>query len=424
MKEDLIYPKYRYVMGVIVILAASLTVFSLMVTSPLLSYLSADFSIDMATAGYASTLHVIFMGIFMFVGPVIIGYIDIKKTQLIGVAIIAAGLFAAWRATSFPMLLAARIITGIGHGISGACTNSVIAAWFPPKEKSVMITINNLGIVAISAIGYAIVVPLYHAFGDSWRGVMLFFGVMMAAVWIVWVILGRDNQAMNAYIKEQNAQSSKKTSAFSGIGEALSRRDIWLLSLYMGLATVAANGISTYLPQFLQNARGYTDIAASATVGITTAVGAAGTFLGGIVTTGIGRRRITIIPFIFATAVFGALSFVCRAPWLIALMLFLYTFVTNFRSTASWTIATEVDGVTPALASGASAMIYGVGFIGTLAAAPMFSAGERLMGAEGAMLIFIPLFIVAAVISCFLPETGPRKGLPLKFQWKEKAKQK
>lgn len=40
------------------------------------------------------------------------------------------------------------------------------------------------------------------------------------------------------------------------------------------------------------------------------------------------------------------------------------------------------------------------------------------------MLIFIPLFIVAAVISCFLPETGPRKGLPLKFQWKEKAKQK
>lgn len=91
MKEELIYPTYRYVMGVIVILAAALTVFSLMCTSPILTFFVDDFKIDMAMAGYASTLHVIFMGIFMFIGPIIIGYIDIKNTQLIGLAIIAAG---------------------------------------------------------------------------------------------------------------------------------------------------------------------------------------------------------------------------------------------------------------------------------------------------------------------------------------------
>lgn len=421
MKEELIYPKYRYVMGVIVILAAALTVFSLMCTSPILTFFVDDFKIDMAMAGYASTLHVIFMGIFMFIGPIIIGYIDIKKTQLIGLAIIVSGLLMAWKAVSFPMLLAARIITGIGHGVSGSCTNSVIAAWFPPKEKSVMITINNLGIVAISAIGYAIVVPLSHSFG-SWRGVMLMFAVMMAAIWVVWVILGRDNHAMNEYIAQKNADEGKKTNAFSGMKEAVTRKDIWVLSLYMGLATVAANGISTYLPQFLQNVRGYTDVAASATVGVTTAIGAAGTFLGGIVTTGFGRRRITIIPFIFMTAAFGCLALLMKIHALIALMLFLYTFVTNFRSTASWTIATEVDGVTPALASSASAMIYGVGFIGTLAVAPMYSVGEKIAAGTGGMLIFIPLFVIAALFACALPETGPRKGLPLKFQWKEKKK--
>ena len=422
MNEEHLYPKYRYVMGVIVILCASLTVFSLMVTSPLLTRLSADFSVDMALAGYASTLHVIFMGIFMFIGPVIIGYIDIKRTQLLGVAIIAAGLIMAWKAASFPMLLFARAITGVGHGISGACTNSVIAAWFPPREKSMMITINNLGIVAVSAIGYAAVVPLCHALGDSWRGVMLILAIVMMGIWLIWAILGRDNRAMNAYIKEKNTREGKRTSAFSGIGEALSRSDIWLLSLYMGIATVAANGISTYLPQFLQNARGYSDVAASATVGVTTAIGAAGTFLGGIVTTWLGLRKPIILPFIFATALFAALALISPAPQAIAVMLFLYTFVTNFRSTAAWTIATEVDGVTPALASGASAMIYGVGFIGTLAVAPMFGLGERFLGNAGAMLIFIPLFLIAAVISCFIPETGPRKGTPLRFQWKASKK--
>ena len=419
MKEENLYPGYRYVMGVIVILCASLTVLSLMVTSPLLTYLADDFKIDIGMAGYASTLHVIFMGIFMFVGPVIIGYMDIKKTQLLGVAIIALGQLFAWQANSFSALLVARAITGTGHGISGACTNSVIAAWFPPKEKSIMITINNLGIVAASALGYAIVPPLYHAFGDSWKAVMLIIAVIMAIIWLTWVVLGRDNHAMNHYINQKNALEGKKTNAFSGIREALSRKDVWLLSLYMGLATIAANGISTYLPQFLQNICGLSDVTASATIGVTTAIGAAGTFIGGMITTGLGRRKLIIVPFIFATALFGLLSLCVRIYHNIAIMLFLYTFFSNFRSTASWTIATELDGVTPALASSASAMIYGVGFIGTLIVAPMFTLAERVLGYEYAILSFIPLFIISAIIACFLPETGPRKGMPIQFKWNE-----
>ena len=406
---ELIYPKYRYVMGVIVVLCASLTLLAYMVTAPLLTYLAADFSVDMSAAGYSSTLHILFMGIFMFVGPVIIGWIDIKKTQLLGVGTIILGLILAWRAPSFGWLLAARAITGMGHGISGACTNSVVAAWFPSKEKSIIITINNLGIAAVPAFGYFIIPPLYHALGDSWRGVMLFVAAVMAVVWLSWIILGRDNHAMNAYIREQNAREGRKTSAFSGIGEALSRRDVWTLSLYMGLATVAANGISTYLPQFLQNARCYTDVSASATVGITTAVGAAGTFLGGIATTALGRRKPAIVPFIFATALFGFLGLISPAHGAIVTMLILYSLSTNFRSTASWTIATELEGVTPALASAASAMIYGVGFIGTLAVPALFSLGAGLRGDVGSMVIFVPLFLIAAVISCFLPETGPKK---------------
>ena len=221
--ENNLYPRYRYVMGAITIPCAALTYLALMITTPLLVHFSSAFSADIATAGYITTLHVMMMGVFMFVGPIIIGAIDIKRTQLIGVGIMIAGLLLAWLAPSFGVLLAARVITGIGHGISGACTNSVIAAWFPTKEKSVMITINNLGLAAMGALGYAVAVPMYHAMGDSWRGVMLVMLLILVAVELSWIIWGRDNEAMNAHIRAENAATGKKTNAFSGIGEAVSR---------------------------------------------------------------------------------------------------------------------------------------------------------------------------------------------------------
>jgi len=216
MKEDILFPKYRYVMGSILVLASSLTVLVYMATTPVLGRFVDEFDVSIASAGYATTVHVIFMGIFGFIGPIIIGYIDIKKTQIIGLAIAAAGFVMAWKAASFPMLLVARAITGLGHGLSSACTNSVFAAWFPPRERSVIITINNIAIAVVSAIGYSIVVPLSHVFG-SWRGVMLMVAVVSALLSLLWIILGRDNHALNEYITRKNADEGKKTSPFSGM---------------------------------------------------------------------------------------------------------------------------------------------------------------------------------------------------------------
>ena len=344
----------------------------------------------------------------MFVGPILIGAIDIKRTQLLGVGLMIAGLLLACFSPSFSMLLTARLITGIGHGISGSCTNSVIADWFPAREKSVMITLNNLGLAAMAALGYAVAVPLYHALGDSWRGIMWIMLLILAAVELSWIIWGKDNAAMRAHIQAQNASAGRTANAFSGIREAMSRRDAWCLCLYMGLASVGATGITTYLPQFLQNVRGYTDAGASAIVGLTTGIGATGTFLGGIAATAVGRRKPIILPFLGATGLFAALMLLSRGHWMISLFLFLFIFSTNFRSTASWTVATELPGVTPPLASAVSAMIYGVGNIFTLFVPYVYGTAIRFFGTEKSMLVFLPVFLAAFVFAVFLPETGTR----------------
>ena len=189
MEEHNLYSSYRFVSGAMNLLCSSLTHIVYLLTAPLLVFLARDFGLDNATAGYASTVHICFMGLFLFVGPVVIGKIDIRKTQILGVTLMLAGLFLSYISKSFPLFLLSRAVTGAGHGISGSCTHSVIAAWFPPREKSAAVTVNSLGIVAVTTLVYTCAVPLYHAFGDSWRRVMLLTLGILAAADVLWILL-------------------------------------------------------------------------------------------------------------------------------------------------------------------------------------------------------------------------------------------
>jgi len=59
MQNAELYPRYRYVMGVLDILCSNLTHMVCLAIAPMLIYIAADFNIDTATAGYATTLHIL-----------------------------------------------------------------------------------------------------------------------------------------------------------------------------------------------------------------------------------------------------------------------------------------------------------------------------------------------------------------------------
>lgn len=410
MQNTEIYPRFRFVMGTLNILCSNLTHIINMLAAPLLVFLAADFGLDNATAGYASTVHILFQGIFMFIGPMIIGAIDNKKTQTIGLSIMVLGSVVSYLAPDFGVLIAARMLTGMGHGISASCINSVVAAWFPPRERSIVITINGIGIAAVTTFTYTCAVPMYYAFGNSWKMVLLVLGLVVLALDIIWIIFARDNHALNARIKARNTAEGKKTNAFSGMKEALSRKDVWMLWLFMGLFSIGANGISTYLPQFLQNVRGYAPESASSIVGVATGVSIAATLLGGITTTALGKRKPIILPLMIAITGFLTLSLISAKPFMISGLFILYTFASNFRTVASETIATELPGSTPALVSSVASMSFGIGFIGTLICSPMLAFSTKLLGETYSMLIFVPLFILSFIFALRLPETGPGKA--------------
>lgn len=409
MQDSLLYSRHRYIMGILDILCAGFTHVICLATAPLLVFIAADFGIDSATAGYASTLHILVQGIFALISPIMIGWIDNRKTQLIGVSIMVLGSVFCYFAPSFPMLLFSRVITGMGHGISTGCTNAIIAAWFPPKEKSMIVTVINLCIVGAVSLAYTCTIPLYHIVGDSWRLVLLVLGGVLLAVDILWFIFARDNHVLNEYIRKTDAASGKVTNAFSGMKEALTRSDVWVMCLFTGLATIASNGINTYLPQFLQTMRGFTDARASSVIGIANAVGAAATLIGGVATTALGRRKVIIIPCCILSIGFITLALTVPGAGLIIPFFIMYSFTVSFRGPSGSTIPTELKGVTPALASSSATLSFAIGLIGTFAASPMLKLSIRLFGESNSMLIYIPLLVISLIMAIMLPETGPKR---------------
>ncbi len=407
MNDASLYPKYRYVMAVLINLAAQLThVISIMLT-PLLIYIAEEFGISEATAGYVTTVHVLMMGTFMFVGTVMIGWIDNKRTQIIGIAVEVLGVLLAYFSKSFPMLIVARVFTGMGHGISGACTHSVIAAWFPDKEKPVLITADTLGYLAITMLTYTCTIPVFHAFGDSWRLTMLAMGGVLVVLDLVWLFLGRDNHALNAYIRQRSAQEGKKITAFSGMSEALRRKDVWIYCLSCAVYTIASTGISTYLPQFLQNFRNFGEQLSSSIIGIGSAVGIGATTLGGIFATWLGKRKLIVLPCIMLCALTLTAALTLNSTYLIIGAYILFTAAGSFRYPAIGTIPTELKNGSPALTSSTASISYGLGYMGSFLASPILALSTMAVGSERSMLVFVLMLLMAFGFALFLPETGP-----------------
>lgn len=416
MQNAELFPRYRYVMGVLDVLCSTLTHMVCIAVAPMLEIIAADFwtadqiaanaAAIYAKAGYATTLHILAQGIFMLMGPILLGWLDHKKTQFMGVTTMVIGSVLTFFAPTFPMLLFARFLTGAGHGMSSACTHSIIAAWFPPREKSAMVTINSLGIVAIYTITYTCTVPLCNLFNGSWRMVLLAMGIVLAVLDLCWVIFARDNHALNAYIKSQNEAAGKKVNALTGLKEALARKDVLLLGVFLGFSTIANNGVTTYLPQFLSNVRGFEKEVAASIVGVASGISAVATRIGGVATTALGKRKPIIIPAYIISMTFLVITLLLNSALGISAMYVVYTIFSNFRNPASQAISTELKDVTPQLTSSAASISFGVGFLGTFFASPLLSFSTWAFGEKYQMFIYLPLMLIAFVAYLFMPETG------------------
>lgn len=228
--------------------------------------------------------------IFMvLLGGIIIDRIGVKKAGMIFAVICLAGSVVTALSPRFPVLLAGRLIFGLGIGSLSVAGSTGIAHWFRGHKLSFVfglnLTINRLGSLA------AQISPTWakEAY-TSWRPPLLIaiaFGVLgVAAAAVYWIL---ENRCTGRY-----QINSERDPAGTG-GQLGFSRAYWLS---VGLCVAFYAGIfpfQTFAQKFLIEARNMTPEQASLAVGAITVTAMITTPLFGLLVDRTGHRALYLL---------------------------------------------------------------------------------------------------------------------------------
>ncbi|MBX7443866.1 MULTISPECIES: MFS transporter [unclassified Arthrobacter] len=185
-------------------------------------------------------------------------------------------------ANSFGFLYAARVALGVAESPFFTSGLKVADKWFNKTERALPVSIVNTG----SQIANAIAPPLltFLMLTMSWRGMFLVVGALGIVIALVWLRVYRDPTLKEQFIikgAEFEAQLQPKEKQ-AGWGELLTKKNTWFM-------VIGAFGIFytvwvylTWLPSYLQTARGFSLSQIGWLAGLPFLCGIAGVLAGGI----------------------------------------------------------------------------------------------------------------------------------------------
>lgn len=402
MQKSNSYPKYRWIIAVLFLLPSALSLYCVVMVSPIMTTMMEELNVGLSVIGWASTIVTVMSGIFQLLGVIVIGRWGIKWNYVLSSAFFVLGNLLCMFCSEITMLLVGRALVGIGFGLCGAAVAGTIFMWFPPTERPALFTANSVVCTGIMFIGYNITIPMLEGFG-SWKPIFGVCAAVSAVILAGWLVLGKE------FNIDGEPQQRQKADPFTGLKLAFQSKALWKLSIVMTAVTVMNYGINFYYPTYLSTVRGLSAAAAGSVTSVSQIAGAIGSFAGGAAAVALGKRRIIIIPTTIITllTVLGLISF--EQTMLLMIVMFIYGFTNSFRTPAAQSASTEVEGMTPAMASGANFMLYGFGSFMTMVISPVLGMLEQTMGLSMAMLLFCGgLALIGLIASFTIPETGPK----------------
>lgn len=154
--------------------------------APCMELLQTAFNIDMAAAGWLSSLFSL-VGIVMAIpAAVILNKLGPKKSGIIALVCAIAGSLIGLFIDSVPVLMASRIVEGMGVGLMGVVGPSLIAMWFPEAKRGLPMSIWAAYQMGAQAVMFFLAGVLTTNFG--WQG-MWWFGLAACVVALVFYIL-------------------------------------------------------------------------------------------------------------------------------------------------------------------------------------------------------------------------------------------
>lgn len=240
------------------------------------SVLVADpkFLADMGIAGQPVQIGLL-MSTFLFaygISNIITGPIGDKlgprKAMTLSIVLWGVSMALGGLAGTFGVMIAARIILGIGEGMHWPMQSSFVKNWFPPGER---VKANSAWIVGIM-VGPAIAMPLFTGIISSsgWQAIFFFLLALsvlpMILIWFYTADTPREskriNQAEIDHIEnglkaEAAVQAARLSTAGGAVRKFYTDYQYWLIVIGFLCSASMYWGTLSWLPSYLKTARGF-----------------------------------------------------------------------------------------------------------------------------------------------------------------------
>ena len=176
------FTQYQVLVIILLALTQFTVVLDFMVMSPLGDMLIKSMSLSTSQFGFAVSGYAFSAGISGFLTAGFADKFDRKKLLLFFYVGFIAGTLFCGLAHTYPMLLAARIITGLFGGVIGSISLAITADLFPLHQRGRAMGFMQMGFGASQVLG--IPISLYIANHWGWQSPFLMIVGLATIVWI------------------------------------------------------------------------------------------------------------------------------------------------------------------------------------------------------------------------------------------------
>jgi MFS family permease len=185
-------------------------------------------------------------------------------------------------ANSFGFLYAARVALGISESPFFTSGLKVADKWFNKTERALPVSIVNTG----SQIANALAPPLltFLLLTMTWRGMFVVIGALGVVIALVWLRIYRDPTLKEQFIikGDELEEQQKPKEKQAGWGELFKQKNTWFMVLGAFGIFYTVWVYLTWLPSYLQTARGFSLSQTGWLAGLPFLCGVVGVLAGGI----------------------------------------------------------------------------------------------------------------------------------------------
>lgn len=244
-----------------------------------------------------------------------------RKAMSLSILLWGASLCLGGIASTFTIMLAARVILGIGEGMHWPMQSKYVKNWFPPHERGKANAVWVVGLMAGPALTMPFLTWAIQSYG--WRTsffVLVAFGLIpLLLLWYRTTDFphqhSKANQAERDLIeagqraeKELEAQA-EHTTLWENMKQFIFNYRFWLVTLYYFCLASIFWGTMAWLPSYLKVARNFSWAAMGAWASLPYILGIASVMASGYISDWMGRRApVCIVSMLGAAAgiYFGA----------------------------------------------------------------------------------------------------------------------